>query len=285
MKNRTCSGWLFPALLLMAGFLRLSAQEAGSLPAREVVRSLMAGGGFAHMLDTYLSPLEYTGEGACMLFENLRMTHLRGKPWLSQHQVQLDYSYTHNPSRSAYMHSGMVLYAYSLQRPFRLAPFLTGYVGPEVEASAGVVYNHRNSNNPAQAKAFLSVGATARLAAACRVGRLPLRVGWQVHLPLVGIAFSPHYGESYYEMFSLGEGGWHNVVMTSLHNRPSLRQLLILDVPLGRGIGRVGYLADFRQSRLHHLKYHSWTHSFLIGYVRYLRLLDARRRFSSHSPF
>lgn len=285
MKNRTCSGWLFSALLLMAGFLPLSAQEADSLPAREVVRSLMAGGGFAHVLDTYLSPLEYTGEGACMLFENLRMTHFRGKPCLSQHQVQLDYSYTHNPSRSAYMHSGMVLYAYSLQRPFRLAPFLTGYVGPEVEASAGVVYNHRNSNNPAQAKAFLSVGATARLAAACRVGRLPLRVGWQVHLPLVGIAFSPHYGESYYEMFSLGEGGWHNVVMTSLHNRPSLRQLLTLDVPLGRGIGRVGYMADFRQSRLHHLKYHSWTHSFLIGYVRYLRLLDARRRFSSHSPF
>lgn len=288
MKHRR-QEWIgrIGGLFLLAGHcLCLSAQLPDSLSAsREVVRSLLAGGGFANVLDTYLTPLEYKGGGACLLFENLRRVRMGGSQWLSQHQVQVDYAYTHNPTRSAYIHSGMVQYAYSLQHPVPLTSWLQGYVGPEAEVSVGGIYNRRNSNNPAQAKAFLSVGAAARLTAACTVGKVPLRIGWQLHLPLAGIAFSPQYGESYYEMFSRGEGGWHNVVFTSLHNRPSLRQLVTLDLPLGRGVWRVGYLADIRQTHLHHLKYHSWMHSFLIGYVRHLRLLDARRQLMSPSPF
>ena len=46
-------------LALLLGGFRLQAQEADREQAsRIVVRSLMAGGGWANVLDTYLSPLE-----------------------------------------------------------------------------------------------------------------------------------------------------------------------------------------------------------------------------------
>ncbi|MDD6892341.1 MAG: DUF3316 domain-containing protein [Bacteroidales bacterium] len=291
MRTLMCNRWPFIRVAFWIAVLafplsRMSAQGTDSPPApREFARSLLVGGGLAHTLDTYLTPLEYTGGGACIVFEQVRGVRRWGRTWLSQHWVQADYTYTHNPAKSAYMHSGMLQYAYSLQRPFPLTSWLTGTAGPQVEAGVGGIYNHRNSNNPAQAKATLSLGAAARLTALCRVGSVPLRVAWQAHLPLVGLAFSPQYGESYYEMFSLGEGGWHNVVFTSLHNRPTFRQLLSVDVPVGRGVCRVGWLADIRQTRIHHLKYHSWTHSLLVGYVRHFRLLDARREYRSTSFF
>ena len=59
------------------------------------------------------------------------------------------------------------------------------------------------------------------------IGNYPLTARYQVALPLMGIMFSPEYGQSYYEIFSLKHGG-KNILFTSLHNNPSLKQMITL---------------------------------------------------------
>lgn len=65
--------------------------------------------------------------------------------------------------------------------------------------------------------------------------------------------FSPEYGQSYYEIFSLKHGG-KNILFTSLHNQPALRQLLTLDFPVGNMNVRAGYICDIQQAKVNHLK-------------------------------
>ena len=58
-----------------------------------------------------------------------------------------------------------------------------------------------------------------------RINHRPLTLRYQLNLPLAAVMFMPNYGQSYYEIFTLGH--WDGVVnFTSLHNQPSLRQLL-----------------------------------------------------------
>ena len=267
-------------LALLLGGFRLQAQEADrEQVSRIVVRSLMAGGGWANVLDTYLSPLEYTGGGARIVFESMQNTRWRQGRWKVQHQVQLQYAYTKNPSGSADMHAGLLTYSYALLYKFPMAGRLQVLAGPMLDVNGGVVYNQRNSNNPAQAKAYGGLGASGMLAYRFHIGRYPLLLRYQAQLPLLGVMFSPEYGASYYDMFSLGHGSG-SVRFTSLHNHPSLRQLLTLDMPIGTGILRVGYLCDLQQAKVNGLKTHHYSHDFLLGFVRHLYLLKGKRHFN-----
>ena len=92
---------------------------------------------------------------------------------------------------------------------------------------------------------------------------------YQVSFPLMGIAFSPNYGQSYYEAF-VEENYDHNVVFAYPGNMPSMRHKLTLDIPIKRYTLRVGYVAQFHQSMFNHLKYHSYAHDFMIGFNKYL---------------
>ena len=79
----------------------------------------------------------------------------------------------------------------------------------------------RNSNNPAQAKAYVNLAASGMVIYRFHIGNYPLIARYQANLPVMGGMFSPEYGQSYYEIFSLKNGG-KNVLFTSLHNQPSV---------------------------------------------------------------
>ena len=86
-----------------------------------------------------------------------------------------------------------------------------------------------------------------------RIKNYPLTLRYQVNLPLMGVMFSPHYGQSYYEIFSLGNSSGV-VKFTSLHNQPSLRQMLTADFPMGRAKMRFAYIWDAQQSHVNDIK-------------------------------
>ena len=135
------------------------------------------------------------------------------------------------------------------------------------EGLLGGTYNNRNSNNnPAQG--YLSAAIGAHLAARYDLTVFGKRVtlGYEARYPLVGMMFSPNYGQSYYEIFNLGNYD-HNIVVTSPATF-QLRQQLTADVMLkGNTSLRLGYLCDIRQATPNNLKQHHYYNAVTIGIV------------------
>lgn len=270
---------LISLLILLLACGSLLAQEDTLSAQRYVMRSTLFGAGHSNVFETYLSPLEYTGPEVRFVHESMRMTRIMGGKVSGQSLFQISASSNENLSKTAEMYAGLVNWSYALHYQFRLNDRLKILFGPMLDLNGGVVYNRRNSNNPAQAKAYGGLGASGMVVYKFRIARYPLTVRYQANLPLAGVMFSPEYGESYYEIFSLGNGG-KNVLFTSLHNNPSLRQMLTLDFPVGNTILRAGYVCDIQQAKVNNLKSHAYSHDFMIGFVRNVYLLKGKNRIS-----
>ena len=278
---------LLSLFIILSSCLFVQAQEDSLNVNRYVMRATMVGAGYANVFDSYLSPLEYSGPEVRFLFENMRMTHLMDGNVSAQHLFQINFAYTDNISKSAKGYSGLINWSYALHYQKSYADRFKLLFGPMLDINAGVIYNRRNSNNPAQAKAYANLGASAMAIYKFHIKNYPLVVRYQANLPFMGIMFSPEYGESYYEIFGLKNGG-KNVLFTSVHNTPSLRQLLTLDLPIRNTILRVGYVCDIQQAKVNHLKSHAYSHNFMIGFVRNIFLLKGKKQVcmpSSVTPY
>ena len=265
-------------LILLVSCVGISAQDTLS-HEKYLVRSAMVGIGKTNVYDTYLSPLEYKGPELRFMHESMRMTRLMGGRVSAQRIVQVNCSSTDNISKSSTSYSGMFNWTYALHYQYNVNGNLKILFGPMIDLNGGFIYNTRNSNNPAQAKAYGNIDASAMAIYKFRMARYPMVVRYQANLPFMGVMLSPEYGQSYYEIFSLGHGG-RNVLFTSFHNAPSLRQMLTLDFPVGKTIMRAGYLCDIQQAKVNNLKSHFYSHNFMIGFVRNFHMIRGKNRIS-----
>ncbi len=265
-------------LILLVSCVGISAQDTLS-HEKYLVRSAMVGIGKTNVYDTYLSPLEYKGPELRFMHESIRMTRLMGGRVSAQRIVQVNCSSTDNISKSSTSYSGMFNWTYALHYQYNVNGNLKILFGPMIDLNGGFIYNTRNSNNPAQAKVYGNIDASAMAIYKFRIVRCPMVVRYQANLPFMGVMFSPEYGQSYYEIFSLGHGG-RNVLFTSFHNAPSLRQMLTLDFPVGKTIMRAGYLCDIQQAKVNNLKSHFYSHNFMIGFVRNFHMIRGKNRIS-----
>lgn len=272
-----CKGLATVVMLLLS--LCVYGQETITLPLnKESLHSTMIGVGGANILDTYLSPYNYTGTDIRIQRETQRMTTLWGGRVSNQLLIDVNGAINKNHVRNIKEYAGGIRYSQGwfyqfaggntvnpVERsssPWNLAAGLaaSGYLGG--------IYIDRSGNNPAQAKADLMIDLSAMATYDMVIAKHHYLWRYQVAVPLMGIAFSPNYGQSYYEAFSLGQSD-HNVVFAYPGNMPSMRHRLTLDIPIRRTILRVGYVAQFNQSTFNHLKYHSYTHDFMIGFNKY----------------
>ena len=265
-------------LILLVSCVGISAQDTLS-HEKYFVRSAMVGIGKTNVYDTYLSPLEYKGPELRFMHESMRMTRLMGGRVSAQRIVQVNCSSTDNISKSSTSYSAMFNWTYALHYQYNVDGNLKILFGPMIDLNGGFIYNTRNSNNPAQAKVYGNIDASAMAIYKFRIARYPMVVRYQANLPFMGVMFSPEYGQSYYEIFSLGHGG-RNVLFTSFHNAPSLRQMLTLDFPVGKTIMRAGYLCDIQQAKVNNLKSHFYSHNFMIGFVRNFHMIRGKNRIS-----
>lgn len=242
---------------------------------RQLSRSILLGVGRSSQLDTYLSPMEYSGLQLSFLTQRERMTGMAGDHIAFQGMAQGAFSYTENPAGNANELGGRIGYDAGWHYVWQPAAGLKLKGGGLLGADVGFLYNPRNGNNPAQARANMDVSLSVGGSYEFRIRRMPFTLRYQGDLPVLGCMFSPHYGESYYEIYQ-GYGG-HHVCFTHPANALSLRQLLAVDFCFPRTTMRVGYLSDIRQSHVRGIRAHDISRSFMLGYVRHFQTLKRKR--------
>jgi len=273
-------------LLLSGGSIKAQSVEDKALQelradssarTRFITRATMYGVGFTNVFDTYLSPQEYKGVDFRISRESMRMTKWMNGNVSLQSFFQADLGYTHNRVDNNNMFSGLANWNYGLHYNFPITSNFKLLAGGLIDLNGGFVYNLRNGNNPAQARAYINLIKFTNgepIATVQEPGVVETAVGV---LPFAGIMFSPNYGQSYYEIFTLGN--WNGVInFTSLHNQPSLRQMLTVDFPVGRTKMRLAYLWDAQQSKVNDIKTHTYSHVFMVGFVKELFLIRDKKK-------
>ena len=252
-------------LLLLCGTI-LSAQPLESTRFEE--RSLSLGGGYTNMLDTYLSPLRYGGAHVSLLGECFSQTAVPNERWFAQSLFALHGDYATPRTGNGLTVGGMADYSYTYyyRLPLKSKQWIF-YAGPQGQLRG--IYNLRNSNNPAQLKLGANLTASAMAKYAFTLWDTPMSVRLQADLPLLGLAFGPDYGQSYYEIFYLGQGKGC-VHVTSLHNNLSLRANANYDVQLKSCTLRLTLANDLYQWTLGKQQYRMFTHTIMLGCVKNL---------------
>lgn len=259
---------LFVLLLLLCSISH--AQTLDSLQTqRFVTRATMYGAGYTNVYDTYLSPQEYKGIEFRISRESMRMTKLLDGNISAQSLFQANLSYTNNRTETSNAFAGLVNWNYGLHYQFRINEHLKLLAGGVGELNGGFIYNLRNSNNPASAKAYINLAASGMIIYNFKIKRYPITLRYQANLPFLGLMFSPDHQQSYYEIFTLGNTD-KIIRFTSLHNQPSARQMISLDFPVRYTKLRFSYLCDLQQSRINGLDTHTYSHVFMVGFVKTL---------------
>ena len=260
-------------LLLTLFFLCVCLLQANAQKDNAITRSTLYGIGRTNILDTYLSPMEYTGPEICVLRENMRTTKYMDGKVSRQSIFQANVSLTENKAGSGSEFAFLANWNLAYHYQFPINGNLKLMAGPNLDLNGGMVYNLRNSNNPVNAKAYANLGASGMAIYQFRIKEHPFVLRYQVNVPLLGLMFSPEYGQPYYEM-SIAKDFGKNLCFTSLHNQPALRQFLTLDFPIRKTNLRLGYVCDIQQAKVNHLKSHTWSHAFMIGFVKHFQLVN-----------
>ena len=235
----------------------------------------MLGIGHLNQLDTYLSPQEYTGTQVRLLQENTKNTKLIHGRVTMQNLIQANGGYSQSRTDKGKYMSGMLEWQMALLHHWHVLPRLTLLAGPQLGTHLGFLYNTRNGNNPAQARLSADLGISGAALYRFVLWKKTMDLRYQASLQLGGLMFSPQYGQSYYEIFSLGHSD-HNICFTSPFAAPNIDQLITLDAHLGKGTLRIGLQGLVRQSHVNEIKTHDWSFAFLVGYVKNFQLVLSR---------
>ena len=233
-----------------------------------ITNTQMLGMGAVNTLDTYLSPEEYTGTELRYISHSVRENGTKLSRELV-HQAQI--LSVRNRRENNNELGGFYNFQYNWQ--YALGQWNVGEgelllkAGGGVDTRLGFLYNMRNSNNPAQAYAQLNISPNAVAAYRFRLRNIPFQLRYEVQAPLLGLTFSPNYGQSYYEIFTRDNYD-HNLVVTSPASAPSLRQLLTIDITVRHTTLRVGYLGDYQQAKINQLRQHVWSNLLVFDIVR-----------------
>ena len=232
----------------------------------------LASVGLTNILDTYLSPEKYRGTD--IRFLSLMRRENDSTAWVRLIEHEGNIAFADNRSGNGGEMGGGYTFRYGLTHRWRLSigrrPMLL-MAGAKAALNLGFLYNTRGSNNPAQARLSLHVDPT--IAVELPIGNTasphPAMLRYEVSATLLGLMFSPYYGQSYYEIFSRGNYD-HNVVPTTIASTPCFRHMLTIDFRLIGTTWRVGYLGDFYQADVNRIKQHTYSNSLVVGIVKTL---------------
>ena len=227
------------------------------------------GVGMTNILDTYLSQEKFHGVGLSFMTTSERFKD--SCRWSREWQHQLHGSTAKDRADNASLLEGMYKFYFGYYYRFTtLGHPLQIHAGALANIGAGMIYNTRNGNNPVQGRLGFQIMPSAKATYPFRLFRHAAMLRYQFDLPLVGVVFSPNYGQSYYELFSLGNYD-HNIVPTTFISAPNFRQQLALLYTVSpKFTMSIGYLGDYQQQHVNNLKQHLYNHVVMIGFAKNL---------------
>lgn len=276
------------ALLVVVILSAWSTMAAQVLDAsRYEQRTLLWGGGAVQSLDTYLSPLLYRGAHVAILSERFSQMPAPSGRWFAQSLFFLHGDYALAAEGRGLTVGGMADYSYTLFNRLPLGGDNSRWTlcaGAQGQLRVGGIYNLRNSNNPAQLKLGVNMAVSVMGKYAFTLWGVPMNVRLQADLPLLGFAFAPDYGQSYYEIFYLGNDE-DCVHVTAPHNNLSLRTALGYDLQLSSCTIRLTWQEDLYHWHLGSQQYRMLTHTLMIGYVDNLYHVLRDDQVSEYIPY
>ena len=232
------------------------------------------GVGCTNILDTYLSQEKFHGVGVSLLTTRERPTAVGAggtdRRWGSLWQHQMHLSSAKDRAGNASVMEAMYKLCYGRYLRIPIGDRIEIHAGALASAGLGFIYDTLGGNNPVQARLGIHVMPSAKGVCRFQMFRRAAALRYQLDLPLAGVVFSPNYGQSYYEMFSLGNYD-HNIVPVTFASAPNFRQQIALLCRVHKSLTlSIGYLGDYQQQSVNNLKQHVYDHAFLVGVGRNL---------------
>ena len=100
---------------------------------------------------------------------------------------QADLGYTRNKADNNNTFSALANWNYGLHYNFPITGNFKLLAGGLADLNGGFVYNLRNTNNPASARAYINLDASGMAIWDLRIKNYPLTLRYQVNLPLMGV--------------------------------------------------------------------------------------------------
>lgn len=243
-----------------------------------VTSSYMLEVGGSSVADSYLSPITYRGWGAAVAYERMQAMRFNPEHWVMQLNARFEFDRGRNHADNATTYRAEVNVNWGMMHRWRMPHNIMLALGGSTGVDLGVIYNQRNSNNPASAKAAWTVNLTGYVAWNVKIGQLPVTLRYQPTLPVAGIFFSPEYDELYYEIY-LGNND-RLVHFAWPGNRFAMTNLLTADLHFGATSLRVGYRNYIFSSEANNLVTNITTHLFVIGVANEWFSLSQRHQLS-----
>lgn len=242
---------------------------------KSVFSSTSIGVGSAEIYDTYLSPLTYKGTNFQVMHERSVNIPDWGNKWFFQQFVKLNFGTTENPAHNNNTLDGFISYDGGLLYKICQCGNFNLFAGASGEAKIGFVYNLRNGNNPATAKAMINLKADILASYKLMIRNYPLYIRLHAGTPVAGVFFTPQFGQSYYEIFGLDnkEG---IVKFGSFNNQQAVNSLLSVDIPIGKVALRVGYYFEYYRTHTNHLTTQIINNNFMLGISKEFRLVPLK---------
>ena len=252
---------------------------------RLVVKSAQFGISLQNNLDTYLSNYKYTGGGLHFSHESFRDARTGNYRW--KYQTLFNSRIGYNLQKVNIQLSGIIGCSWSGYHPFSIGKRLKLLAGAQIQLEGGALYNLSNGNNPVSAKLRTALAASGMAIYHFPVFKSNWVARYQLDIPLVGVMFTPEFGQSYYEI-SLGHLG-KIASLTHPVNNPSWRHMLSLDIPLHvkhhSTTLRLSYIADLYQSDINHIRCHMYHHAITFGFVRTIFKIKQENSLKAYSPY
>lgn len=219
--------------------------------------------GSANHADTYLSPIKYSGWTIGFGYQRRQALKFNPMDWVSQLSFDIDIDRTLNTSKNAIMWYAGLDFSYAMLHRWQLSDGFSVGIGPSLALNAGCLYLDRNGNNPASAKAAITLNADGYATWKGKILNHPLTLRYQASIPVTGAFFSPDYGQLYYEIYLGNHDGLCQWAWPGNYFR--LRHLLTANLRLGSTYLLIGYRGDIFSSKANNLVTRTITHSAVIG--------------------